>query len=62
MFIQIFTTSATTSNSNLENRDLHQRNYIPMIVKIRERGKNLTKIVGGGEEKRRRGLTLAGEW
>jgi hypothetical protein len=33
-----------------------------MIVKIRERGKNLTKIVGGGEEKRRRGLTLAGEW
>jgi hypothetical protein len=32
-FIQFFTTSATTSNSNLE-KELHQRNSIPMIVKI----------------------------
>jgi hypothetical protein len=39
-----FTTSAITSNSNVENKELHQRNYISIIVKIyRERGKTLTK-------------------
>jgi hypothetical protein len=45
------TTRATTSNSNLEKK-LHQRNYIPMIVKVyREMGKNK-------RSRGRRGLTL----
>jgi hypothetical protein len=34
MFIQLFTTSGTTSNSNLDRKELHQQNYVPMIVKI----------------------------
>jgi hypothetical protein len=37
---EIDLTSSTTSNSNIENKELHQKNYIPMIVKIyRERSK-----------------------
>jgi hypothetical protein len=28
-----FSTSATISNSNLDKKELHQRSYIPMIVK-----------------------------
>jgi hypothetical protein len=34
MFIQLLTTSATTSNSNLDKKELHQINYVPMMVKI----------------------------
>jgi hypothetical protein len=53
MFIQFFTTSATISNSNLGKKELYQRNYIPMIVKINraERGKNK-------KSRQRRGLSL----
>jgi hypothetical protein len=29
-----FLLSATPSNSNLDKKDLHQKNYVPMIVKI----------------------------
>jgi hypothetical protein len=42
-----------TSNSNLDKKELYQRNYIPMIIKIyrAKRGKN-KKIRGrrGGED------------
>jgi hypothetical protein len=46
--------SATTSNSNLDKKELHQRNYVPMIVKIIGawyKGQN-TIGVGEGEEER----------
>jgi hypothetical protein len=39
-------TSATTSSSNLEKRELHQRNYIPMRTKIYIEKEVKTKTVG----------------
>jgi hypothetical protein len=47
-----FTISDTTSNSNLDKKELHQTNYILMIVKIiREHGiRDKNKKSGGGED------------
>jgi hypothetical protein len=50
-----FTTCATTTNSKSRKKELHQKNYISMIVKIltltRIKGAK-TKRVGRGEEER----------
>ncbi len=47
-----FTTNAITSSSNIEKRELHQRNYIPMIAKIYIEKGAKTKGVGGIKEER----------
>jgi hypothetical protein len=42
---------ATTSNSNIEKKELHQRNYMPLIVKIYiEMGKNKKSSGRGGDD------------